>query len=301
MCPFDLHFKKSPPIAGFFIFRYGLARIHVELSPIYLYYYSMKIKPWTIIVLALIHILAPAGNLLANALRSGRTVPQQVDYWFHVLPKHLLLIYLIAPILAGIFIYICRRWSYWAYLVCLGVLFISNVFGFMTQANTLNFVFLLGALVIDLLVVAYFMVPSVRKVYFDPRVRWWETALRYVYAAPVRISNTHEGVINNISTGGLFVITQAPLKENEAVRLEWQEADQSFDVNGKVVYFSPRAQGTGIRFEHTPETEIAIKNLTQKLHQQGHVVPERLPGPEDSFGAWIKKLITRREGLFPKS
>jgi hypothetical protein len=95
----------------------------------------MKRKPWPLIIIALLHILAPFGNLVMNAMRAGRTLPDQWFYWSQILPKHLVFVYMVIPILAGIFILICRRWSYWAYLGCLAVVFISNVYSYTTHAN----------------------------------------------------------------------------------------------------------------------------------------------------------------------
>ncbi|MNJ99881.1 PilZ domain protein [compost metagenome] len=260
----------------------------------------MKRKPWAIIILALIHVLAPIGNLIFNAWRSGRTLSEQWHYWFHILPKHLLLIYLLIPVLAGIFIYICRRWSYWAYLGCLLVIFLSNVYGFLTSMSTMNFVFLCVTLVVDLLVVAYFVVPSVRKVYFDPRVRWWETAPRYIFS-PTVVVNGHKAKMNNISIGGLFVADATSLEEGQDVAMEWSYNNQDYKATGKVVYKNARAQGYGVRFSESSESDPSLKKLISLLDAEGKIVPDRLPGPDDTFMAWLKKLVIRREGLFPKS
>ena len=261
----------------------------------------MKTKPWIIFVLALIHILAPLGNILANSLRSGRPLPDQVNYWFSVLPKLLLLIYLFVPILAGVFILICRRWSYWGYLVCLAVLFGSNIYAYATNTTLTNFIFLCMALLVDLLIVAYFVVPSVRKVYFDPKVRWWETAMRYIYTPDVIINGQAPGKMNNISDGGLFVQTAKTLTESDKIQVQWNDEGEQFDFHGRVVYINPKNGGFGVQFEHTPESEKSIKKLTQRLHKKGLVIPDRLPGPADSFTVWLKKLVTRGEGLFPKA
>lgn len=258
----------------------------------------MKRKPWSIIILALIHILAPLGNLLFNAWRSGRTLSEQWFYWFHVLPKSLLVFYILIPILAGVFIYICRRWSYWAYLACLGLVFCSNVYGFTTSVNALNFAFLCVALLVDLLVVAYFVVPSVRKVYFDPRVRWWETAPRYIYSPDMTI-NGHKGTMNNISVGGLFVLDSTSLQEGQDVNLEWNHEGQIIKMDGKIVYKNPKAKGYGIRFN--TDSDPQVKRLISQLHHEGKIIPDRLPGPDDGFGHWLKNLVTKREGLFPKA
>ncbi len=215
----------------------------------------------------------------------------------------LLLSYTLLPILAGIFIFICKRWSYWAYLGCLFLIFLSNLYGFSTNANKANLIFLIVLLVIDLLAVAYFVVPAVRNVYLDPRLRWWEAAPRFTFEHAVEINGSNEsGQIRNISEGGLFAMSMINLKEGDTAKLVWNFNSTVYEVTGKIVYKTARSrsEGFGIQFAHTPESQKQIKMLCSMLREQGQLVPDRLPGPEDSFGHWLKNLLTKHEGLFPK-
>jgi len=261
----------------------------------------MKRKPWPIIVLSLMHVLAPIGNIVFNSHRAGRSYSQTWDYWYYNLPKSLFLAYVVLPPVAGVLIYICRRWSYYSYVVCLGLIFLANVYGFWTGMNWVNFLALLAVLVVDVLAVAYFVVPSVRKVYFDPRMRWWETAPRYTFDVQADVNGV-SGLIKNISEGGVLLETSSGCTEGNAVDVEWSYQGTQYSVSGQVVYRKPLPNGIGcgVRFEHTPQTEKLMKTLIASLHKQGKMVPDRLPGPEDSFGAWLKKLFSTREGLFPK-
>ncbi|WP_413586888.1 PilZ domain-containing protein [Bdellovibrio sp. HCB274] len=258
----------------------------------------MKRKPWAIIVLALLHIIAPLGSFIFNAVRAGRTFEAQWYFWTKVLPPAFMLIYVCLPILAGIFIYLCKRWSYWAYLGCLAIIFVTNVMAFMANMTLLNFVYLIVVLLVDLLAVAYFVVPAVRQVYFDPRMRWWEAAPRFVFKNAVTV-NGAEGEISNISKGGLFINTGLNLFEDQSVNLEWSFEGQTYKALGTVVFKSKANTGYGIQFKEL-DSAGAIKNLCNTLKSRGQMVPERLPGPEDSFGVWLKKVLTSREGLFPK-
>ncbi|HEX7673127.1 MAG TPA: PilZ domain-containing protein [Bdellovibrio sp.] len=264
----------------------------------------MKRKPWAIILLAALHILAPLGNLFINAHRAHHTLLQHWNWWLYVMPRPLFLSYVVLPILAGIFIFICKRWSYWLYLVCLALIFVSNIYGFSTNANLTNLILLLVLLIVDLLAVAYFVVPAVRNVYLDPRLRWWEAAPRYIFSNAVEINGTETetGTIKNISEGGLFVLSNINLFEGSNVKLSWLFEGTVYAAEGKVVYKSNRAQaeGYGIQFHHSSDMQKNIKMLCAKLRERGQIVPDRLPGPEDSFTHWLKNLVLKREGLFPK-
>lgn len=260
----------------------------------------MKTKPWSLIVLALLHVLAPLGNLLLNAVRAGRTFPAQLHYWFEVLPKPLLFVYVGVPILAGIFIYICKRWSYWAYLVCLAIIFASNLYSYWTSMNWSTLIALIVVLLVDLLIVAYFVVPSVQKIYFDPRMRWWEAAPRYNFNHEA-VVNGSKAFIKNLSQGGMFMTSGPALQANDSLEISWNYEGQETKVLGKVLYKSPDGLSCGVRFQHTPESQRTVKDVIDSLHAKKLIVVERLPGPEDSFGVWLKKLFTKGEGLFPKT
>lgn len=261
----------------------------------------MKTKPWSLIILALLHVLAPIGNLFVNAFRSNRTLGQQWQYWFEILPKYFLLIYIVVPILAGIFIYVCRRWSYWAYLCCVGIIFISNIYAYWTLMQWQTLITLMLILSIDIVIVAYFIVPSVQSVYMNPRVRWWEALPRYNFNQE-GFANGEKVTVKVLSQGGLFMTSSPSLKTDDKVECSWNFEGTNCKVSGIVIYQSNGGEhsGSGVRFEHTPETQKQMKLITEKLQERGMVVAERLPGPEDSFLAWFKKLLTSGEGLFPK-
>jgi hypothetical protein len=261
----------------------------------------MKRKPWPLIIIAVLHILAPFGNLLLNAARAGRTIPDQWFYWSQILPKYLFFIYVIIPVVAGVCIYICRRWTYWLYLVCLGLVFISNVYSYTTHANLGSLITLIILLIIDLLVVAYFVVPSVQKVYFDPRLRWWEAAPRYNFDHEGQV-NGSTAFIKNLGQGGLFMSSCPDLKEGDQADVFWNFEGLEVRMPGKVVYKSnrPGFPGCGVKFDANPEGEKKVAQVVATLHRRKKIVVERLPGPEDSFGVWLKKLFTKGEGLFPK-
>lgn len=236
-----------------------------------------------------------------NALRSGRSLSEQWFYWFEILPKHLVFVYMVVPVIAGILILICRRWSYWAYLGCLGIVFASNVYSFTTSANINAFIALVVVLLIDVIVVAYFVVPSVQKVYFDPRLRWWEAAPRYHFDHQGQV-NGATAFIKNLGQGGVFLTTGPNLSEGDRADIYWNFEDAEVRVPGMVVYKSPSTQnpGYGVKFDPHPESEKAIAKVIATLHRRNKIVAERLPGPEDSFGVWLRKLFTTGQGLFPR-
>jgi Tfp pilus assembly protein PilZ len=162
-------------------------------------------------------------------------------------------------------------------------------------------ILLLIIIVVDLLVVSYFVVPSVQKVYFDPRLRWWEAAPRYHFDQEGQV-NGSQAYLKNLGQGGLFMTTGPDLSEGDRADIFWSFEGQEVRIPGKVVYKSlnPNFPGYGVKFDPHPEGEKKVAQVIATLHRRGKIVAERLPGPEDSFGVWFKKLLTSGEGLFPR-
>lgn len=264
----------------------------------------MRRKPWPIIVLAILHIFAPIGNLYFNAYRIGVSASYLWNYWIYILPKYHLLINVFFPAIGGVLIYICRKWSYWTYIMTISVIFAVSMADLLFMQSHLTFANVAMRCVsflANILIVSYVVVPSIRKIYLDPRLRWWEAAPRYMFVNDVAINNS-TGMTINISEGGLFLTSKQKLEESDELKLSWTHYDQNYSVAGKVVYKSPRtsSEGYGVKFDHTPESKKALKKLIKVLHTEKQIEASRLPKPEDSFAAWLTGLVKTGKGLFPK-
>ena len=232
-----------------------------------------------------------------NAFRSNRTLIATWNYWYYVLPKSLLIAYVVLPPVAGLMIYICRRWSYWGYIFCISCIFAANVYGFWTDVNLLNLAVLLVILLLDLIAVAYFVVPSVRSVYFDPKARWWETAPRFTFDLEARM-NEQSGFIRNVSVGGLFIEAADVFNQDQDITVEWSYEESRFQIPATIVYKNPK--GYGVKFRHSTNTQKQIKKFIQLLQSQGVAVMERKFAGDDNFLVWVKNLVMKGEGLFPR-
>ena len=265
----------------------------------------MRRKPWPLVLLALFHVFAPLGNLYFNSFRMGVTPLALWNHWIYVLPAYHLLINVILPVIGGLLIFICRRWSYWLYIFVICIIFAVSMGDLLLQGSeispwslalrTLTFIGNVG-------LVSYVVVPSIRNVYLDPRLRWWEAAPRYMYVTDISV-DTIPGMTINISKGGLFLTCQKELNEGELITLDWQSYNLAMTVVGKVVYKSlrPSSAGYGVQFQHTSQSKKTIKKLIRILHSENQLDASRRPRPEESFLAWASKLLTTGKGLFPKS
>jgi hypothetical protein len=262
----------------------------------------MKRKPWSLILLAILYCLSPLGNIVANAfwapmpaliyIRYAFQWPNMVRNW----PEF------IFPLIAAAAIYLCRRWSFYIYIVAMMSLLISSYIGYHGRmvAKPLQ---LVVVYLINIVLVAYFLIPRVRRVYFDPRLRWWEADRRFRFdheATVIAGQNRFSGLIGNISKSGLFMKSQQFPQDREQVLVEFTFQDTSYQFSGgAILHASQSLVGFGLKFTHTPQTAKKIKILIQALEQEGRLIGSRLPSEEDRFLFWVKNLIKTGNGLLP--
>lgn len=272
----------------------------------------MKRRPWSLVILAWIHVLAPIGSIFINAKTSGWTLTQYLQLYFlpHNFPQNFPNI--LFPILAGISIYICKKWSFWLYLLSLSGLFINSFLNYLTRTDQNSLWLLIFVFSVNIIVVSYFLIPAVREIYFNPRLRWWETSPRYIFTAPalLRFINSEsssetesavQGEVTNISSSGLYIQTTATPADQKNCNIEFSSEVGNIQVSGELIrHLGDTRPGYGFKFHHTPDSKKNIDKLIQSLNQKGLLIPSRAPGVEDTLWYWIENLIRHGRGLIPK-
>ncbi|GIL17091.1 MAG: hypothetical protein BroJett040_08420 [Oligoflexia bacterium] len=264
----------------------------------------MKRRPWILVLLAVIHILAPIGNQIVNALfaYSPFWYYLKVAFQPHNVARHWF--EYVAPVVAGISIYICRRWSFVVYLLTISALFIYSYFGYVERPTTRVAIELIVVYVLDVIVIAYFLLPAVRQVYFNPRLRWWETHRRYRADIKTNYSGlggSYEGLIANASLGGLFIKSNHMPEDRTEIEIEFSYHGTDYQFLGTVVSHGQQDRmGFGVQLKHNRETIRLAKKFIRALHTSGNLLTEREPGPDDGFLSWVKTLVTTGRGALPE-
>ncbi|RYZ84734.1 MAG: hypothetical protein EOP04_17450 [Proteobacteria bacterium] len=167
----------------------------------------MPSRPWPIRILSTLLIIAPLTNTLIAA-------------WFWEVPLGLYLstvfsqswitvVELLIPLpLAGYCIYRMRTWSYFTAFGILSLVVLRSIQNGLTMNKIYGGWALAIFLVINLLVIGYLLVPRVRKIYFDARLRWWEALPRFSFDQPVLLSDSIGPSCKNIMWVDI-VITKA--------------------------------------------------------------------------------------------
>lgn len=264
----------------------------------------MRHKPWPVIILALLHIFAPVGNIVFNSFVSNLSVVNYMNTFFRPENWARALVVILVPILGGVLIYLCRKWSYLLYIALMASPLVYNYLSWRLQP-TAEFSFYLTLFsILNLLAVGYFLLPQVRQIYFDPRLRWWETKPRFKAEFDAQIAwgdKQAKGEIKNISEGGLFVNTDLKVDTNGLVKVSFEHDKKNYSFNGEVVYSNPNdsQQGYGIKLTPGENDLKSLNDLIKSLNLSGAIITSRVPTMEDSFSYWLKRLINQRKGLVP--
>lgn len=264
----------------------------------------MKNRPWPIIVLAAIQIFMPIFSLVMNAAfaRVSPALYFQAFVKFKT-PLEILEFFALFPI-AGIAIYLTKKWSYPVFLLVMGWTIYSNIEIWLSDYQGIMSPWLLVAiLTMNIAFVTYYLLPSVRRPYFDQRIRWWESQPRFLIEIPCQITindKTANGNIRDLSVAGAFIESEAKCEENDVIHIEWSIYNLRLRVDGQVVHTGRQGkQGYGIRFNATRKTKKIIARQLEVFEALGcHV--SRLSDPKwTSFTSWIKGLI-HGKGFLPE-
>jgi hypothetical protein len=256
---------------------------------------AMKQRPWPIVLLAAFHVIAPVGNILFNAMLTK--IPLNIYFQALLLSENrlTLAVFTVVPILGAALIFMCRKWSYISYVILMTVPFVYSVIEYSKNSTTLMAIGLGLFFCINLLVVGYFLKPAVRRLYFDPRLRWWETKPRYQadFQCQVEIKEQQHWVeIKNISEGGAFLEAASVFQEGDMLKLYFKDSEGVIALNGEVIY-RREAQpiGYGFKFDKNSSREPRLKEIIKKLSADGALISSRMPGPEDTFVGWLKSTF----------
>jgi len=204
----------------------------------------MRRRPWALILFAGLQAILP--TLVVGVASGGRFFAFRVfvEIWTHSYGMSFPWILWILPILSGAAIFAMKRWSYFAYLTLVGVSLALNL-GLSTQTHLPLFqLFNWMSISIAVIVCSYLFQPAVRQIYFNPRIRWWESKTRFKVALDAKIiiaaGEKEPCQILDISEGGAFIATRTTRQLPETIDLVFTLLSIDQKIRVKVVHRSIR-------------------------------------------------------------
>ncbi|OFZ22296.1 MAG: hypothetical protein A2X94_02265 [Bdellovibrionales bacterium GWB1_55_8] len=207
--------------------------------------------------------------------------------------------------MAGVAIYLCKKWSYPIFLLVAGLTIYSNFNTWSQAPDRFPAWGLALTLFLDAVFVGYFLIPAVRTVYMDPRIRWWESKPRYLVNAPGSVKDADgekNGTVADLSEGGIFFAAEETISPQEPVTVRFKSGDREIEVRGTVVYHRKNSGaahgGYGVQFLHTRETACAVRKMVRNLRRSGMEARGTSDWRED-LTTWFVTLAKTGKGLVP--
>jgi hypothetical protein len=222
--------------------------------------HKMKKRPILLVVLAALHFLEPLFKILFLKAQTGFEWTVIFDNIFSInSPKAIFEFWLLFPI-AGAAIIGAKKWSYslfvtiQCYSVYAHLTYQKFTWPYVAETPFISHTLLL---VFNLLVIAYFLLPDVRRIFFEPGLRWWETPTRYYFDLPCAVTfgdsnNLVDVKIKNISRTGCFIGYMGEVTDGQPLTLHLTYGKFDIKLPAEVVRKSEfqGQQGIGVKFHY---------------------------------------------------
>lgn len=234
--------------------------------------FVMKKRPLSIVLIALFYFIQPIGNVVQAAFVNNLPLLGEGGILARLLWTDWIILGLF-PIV-GIGIYKVKRWGWYLFICFSALLILYNLAVYFFLNPNYNLETVLFFIMIITAISALFLRKHVYAPYFNPRLRWWETARRYRVQLKTTIM-TSDGVspckTMDISDSGAFVECASDFKEGSHVWLNLGCNGIEISCLGKVVRKSEAKEnriGYGIMFlDLSKDTKKKIRQLIWTLER----------------------------------
>lgn len=228
----------------------------------------MKHKPLVFIVLGLLHFCEPVFKVLYFKLSTGLEFETIMSNIFQMGGVFKLIEFWLLFPLAGMALWSVKKWGYplfvsiQVYSVWQHLTYDSYTWPYVTKNPHF---FSLIILSFNVMVILYFLLPDVRRPFFDKEMRWWEHRMRYNLPIPACFTKgdpdkIFDAEILNISHSGAFMAYNSwNIEVGDLIRVVVSYAGESLELESHVVsrHKFRDTEGVGIKFNY--------QNIWEKL------------------------------------
>lgn len=204
----------------------------------------MRQKPWPIIILAYLQIITPIGSLLLSLWMHHLPLKSIFSVISHLSSRQVGEVMILMP-LAGWALLQVKSWSFPVFILALGWSAVANFREASLSGGAHSWVLLITIYLLNVLLVTYFSLPEIKRFYFQPKLRWWESKPRYSVQIATTIlipqSETQlSAVIGNLSVGGSMIegdLSELKLTSGQMVELRFDFFERSWRLPAQVAHF----------------------------------------------------------------
>lgn len=201
-------------------------------------------RPWPILLLAILQFLTPVIYLSFAAGFYGISFASATREIYELSSSLRLFEIFLLPLILGTLIVLTKRTAYFIAMVGCIYGIVRGIFEFIASNQTDPVFPIIVSNVFCVAAIAYLARPKARNIYFDPRLRWWETDVRYVVDLPASITRVGASpmktTLQNIAAGGAGLETlHSGFLKGEIVTLEFQHEGTIYNLNAKIMWERP--------------------------------------------------------------
>jgi hypothetical protein len=204
----------------------------------------------------------------------------------------------VLPFLLGLCFFLARRTGYFFIVVCSIYLFVRNLFVFASTDGSFPAHLLVFLNLLLLASIIYLSRKSTRSIYFDPKLRWWETDPRYRVDFPGTLTRLGGSPITmrirNIAIGGAAIETSGPaFLPHERILIDFEANGQTYRCAAGVVWeenpeLDRRLAGLQWTADPSASGPPPVKDLIRRLKADRTPTTSEAPSWWQDLRAWIE-------------
>lgn len=255
----------------------------------------MQRRPWPLVFLALLQILGPLGSIFVSAyVNKVGFLEMASAIWRFSRPWDLVEFYAL-PLAQGICIFTAKRFGYYTILLLATLSIYLNIQEWRMASDVISLPILLGVTGTNVALILYLLLPSVRVIFMNPRLRWWETPPRYLVSMKGQVSkedgHAKPATISDLSVGGAGILVESELyRQGDAILLTFEHDSATILMRALAVYGRPDANGGyryGLEWQRgAAEDERRTMKLLDELEEKKTPVLRTPPKWKEDLTAW---------------
>ncbi len=263
----------------------------------------MKQRPWPIVIIALVCIMAPIFNLIYSAEILNKSLFHYVMLIGATKTIFEIVTWILLPILVGLSILLFNNWSYYFFLAFMIAVTALCFNEWHTHPEKFSLSMFLFFECFNLMAMGYFLLPSVRIIYFTPQIRWWQQKPRFECAIEATLKESSKKTatckIKNIAIGGVLFNTKEEYKLKDVFDISFKIENVAVEAFGRVVHKG--SDGYGFMFLEVKSNYQDFKRVINDLKNKGYKTRFELPHWTEGFVTWAMTFLKTGKGLVPKT
>jgi hypothetical protein len=261
----------------------------------------MKRKPWPIIVLAVAQLVAFAFNFWLGSKLSQLSLGQYLKEFIAQDGVSNFYFQFAAQTICAIAIFSVKKWSFPVFMTVQSINMYQLYLTYNQFPNRFQLPLAAFYFACTIVFVSYFLLPAVRAVYFNPRLRWWESKPRFKVMLDAKIQSAKNKkikcTISEISSEGVYISSRTKLLLGQPVKISFSFLETSIEnLNGIVAYATLHGrEGYAIKCTDHEHKKI-LARITKALIKGELELPEN--SAKDDFKKWMSKVKVG-QGILP--